>query len=248
VRVCCTDSLPPCCTSNGLSGDWADLIPRLQRTKSSGRAGAANSNLPPQLIANLLSLLDSTGRVLRVVLEPLLDRFVSYKEPKPPRCIRVSCALHIEVPERHGVRHGLRSAFFDRDEVELIVDTPVVRHHVRRAVLEHQLRVARRAREDERVRWHWRQRVRWHWRDEIPHRIRKRSGDAVSKEYRRTRCELHDNHSAPYSCQWRLREGCSIRNEQSEKRETNCATHASPPARITYDANLPRPQEKEGSF
>jgi hypothetical protein len=26
-----------------------------------------------------------------------------------------------------------------------------------------------------------------------------------------------------------LREGCSIRNEQSEKRETNCATHASPP-------------------
>ncbi len=121
------------------------------------------------------------------------------------------------------------SCFFDRDEVELIVDAPVVRHHVRRAVLEHQLRVARRAREDERVRWHWRQRVRWHWRDEIPHRIRKRSGDAVSKEYRRTRCELHDNHSAPYSCQWRLREGCSIRNEQSEKRETNCATHASPP-------------------
>ena len=203
--------------------------------KSSGRAATANSNLPPQLIPNLLSLLDSTGRVLRVVLEPLLDRFVSYKEPKPLRCIRVSCPLHIEIPERHGVRHGLRSAFFDRDKVELIVGAPVVRHHVRRAVLEHQLRVARRAREDERVRWHWRQRVRWHWRDEIPHRIRKRSEVAVSKEYRWTRCEaMHDNHSSPWLCQWprpgaRLREGRSIRNEQSEKREANCAAHASPP-------------------
>jgi len=218
----------------------------LPDNSSSGRAGAANSNLPPQLIPNLLSLLDSTGRVLRVVLEPLLDRFVSYKEPKPLRCIRVSCPLHIEVRERHGVRHGLRSAFFDRDEVELIVDAPVVRHHVRRAVLEHQLRVARRAREDERVRWHW--------RDEIPHRIRKRSEDAVSKEYRRTRCEpMHDNHSSPWSCQWprpcaRLREGRSIRNEQSEKRETNCAAHASPPAHITYgrvplDATIGQPRE-----
>jgi hypothetical protein len=51
---------------------------------------------------SLLSLLDSTGCVLRVVLEPLLDRFVSYKEPKPLPCIRVSCPLHIEVTERHA--------------------------------------------------------------------------------------------------------------------------------------------------
>jgi hypothetical protein len=222
------------------------LIPDYNEPKSSGRAGAANSNLPLQLIPNLLSLLDSTGRVLRVVLEPLLDRFVSYKEPKLLRCIRVSCPLHIEVRERHGVRHGLRSAFFDRDEVELIVDAPVVRHHVRRPVLEHQLRVARRARKGERVRWHW--------RDEIPHRIRKRSEDAVSKEYRRTRCEpMHDNHSSSWSCQWpqpgaRLREGRSIRNEQPEKRETNCAAHASPPVRITYgrvalDATIGQPRE-----
>jgi len=218
-----------------------------------GAQGQQIQTCPLQLIPNLLSLLDSTGRVLRVVLEPLLDRFVSYKEPKPLRYIRVSCPLHIEIRERHGVRHGLRSAFFDRDEVELIVDTPVVRHHVRRAVLEHQLRVAPRPREDERVCWHWRQRVRWLWRDEIPHRIRKRSEDAVSKEYRRTRCEpMHDNHSSPWSCQWprpraRLREGRSIRNEQSEKRETNCATHASPPARITYgrvalDATIGQPR------
>jgi hypothetical protein len=113
------------------------------------------------------------SRVLRVVLEPLLDRFVSYQEPKPLRCIRVSCPLHIEVPERHSVRHGLRSAFFDRNEVELIVDAPVVRHHVRRAVFEHQLRVARRFAADDRVRWHWRdERVVWQWRDVIPDRIR----------------------------------------------------------------------------
>ena len=92
-------------------------------------------------------------RVFYVVLEPLLDRFVSYYEPKPLRCIGVSCPLHIEVVERHGVRYGLRSAFFDRDEVELIVDAPVVRHGVRRAVLEHQLRVARRGVADKRVRW-----------------------------------------------------------------------------------------------
>ena len=93
------------------------------------------------------------GRVLRVVLKPLLDRFVSYHELKPLRCICVGCALHIEILERHGVRYGLRSTFFDRDEVELIVDAPVVRHGVRRAVLEHQLRVARRGAADKHVRW-----------------------------------------------------------------------------------------------
>ena len=88
----------------------------------------------------------------RVVLEPLLDRFVSYHEPKPLRYIRVSCPFHIEVLERHSVRHGLRSAFFDGDEVEFIVDAPVVRHGVRRAVLEDEPRVARRGAADKHVR------------------------------------------------------------------------------------------------
>jgi len=115
----------------------------------------------------------STHGVLRVVLEPLLDRLVSYQEPKPLCCVCVSCPLHIEVPERHSVRHGLRSAFFDRNEVELIVDAPVVRHRVRRAVFEHQLRVAHRFAADEHVGWRWRdERVRWQWRDVIPDRIR----------------------------------------------------------------------------
>src|SRR4029077_18826420 len=175
-------------------------------------------------------------RVLRVVLEPLLDRFVSYQEPKPLCCICVSCPLHIEVPERHSVRHGLRSAFFDRNEVELIVDAPVIRHRVRRAVFKHQLRAAHRFAADEHVGWRWRdERVRWQWRDVIPDRIRKWNEDAVSREYPGTRCEpQHDNHSSPLSYQWpwrgaRLGEGRSIRNEQSEKRETNHAAHASPP-------------------
>ena len=160
------------------------------------------------------------GRVLHVVLEPLLDRFVSYQEPKPLCCIRASCPLHIEVPERHSVRHGLRSAIFDRNEVELIVDAPVIRHRVRRAVFEHQLRVAHRFAADEHVGWRWRdERVRWHWRDVIPDRIRYWSEHVVSREQPRTRCEpRHDNYSSPWSYQWpgaRLGEGRSIRNEQS---------------------------------
>jgi len=43
--------------------------------------------------------------------------------------------LHIKVSEGHRVGHGLCSTFFDRDEVELIVDAPVVRHSVMRALL-----------------------------------------------------------------------------------------------------------------
>jgi hypothetical protein len=50
--------------------------------------------------------------------------------------------LHIEIAERHGVRHRLGSAFFTRNEVELIVDAPIVFHRIYRAVLEDQLRVA----------------------------------------------------------------------------------------------------------
>ena len=97
------------------------------------------------------------------MVEPLLDGFVSYHVPKPSRFIRINCPLQIEVSERHKVRHRLCSAFFARDEVELTVDAPVVRHRIRGAVLKHQLRVALRDGTGEHV--HWR------WRDEIPDRI-----------------------------------------------------------------------------
>jgi hypothetical protein len=62
--------------------------------------------------------------VLQVVVEPLLDRFVPYREPNRSRFIRINCPLHIEVGERHNVRHRRCSAFFGRDEVRLIVDAP----------------------------------------------------------------------------------------------------------------------------
>ena len=78
-----------------------------------------------------------------MVLQPLLDRFISYQEPKSLFGICVRCPLHIEVPERRSVRHRLGSTFFDGNEVELIVDAPVVRHRIYRPVVKHQLRVAR---------------------------------------------------------------------------------------------------------
>ena len=43
-------------------------------------------------------------RVLRMVLQPLLDRFISYQEPKSLFGICVRCPLDIEVPERRRVR------------------------------------------------------------------------------------------------------------------------------------------------
>ncbi len=190
------------------------------------------------------------GRALWVVLEPLLDRFVSHHEPKPSRCLRFSCPLHIEVPERHGVRHGLRSTFFHRDEVELIVDAPVVRHGVRRAVLEHQLRVALRGAADKHVRWQWRDEIRDRIRDRVRDWIRDWNEDAVSTECRRTRREPpHANHSYPWSCQWpprgaRLREGRSTRNEQSENRATNRTAHVSPPARSIHYCDYTPPVER----
>jgi hypothetical protein len=77
-----------------------------------------------------------------MVLEPLVDRFISDYEPKSLGGSCVSCALHIEVAERRGVWHRLVAALFARNEVELIVDAPVVGHRVCRAVFEDQLRVA----------------------------------------------------------------------------------------------------------
>lgn len=76
------------------------------------------------------------------MLQPLLDRLVSDYEPKSLGGKGVSSRLDIEVRKRHGVRHRLGSTFFARNEVELIVDAPVVGHRVGRAVLEDQLRVA----------------------------------------------------------------------------------------------------------
>ena len=73
--------------------------------------------------------------MLRVMFEPLLDGFISYQEPEPSRFIGINCSLHIEIAKRHNVRHKLGSAIFGRDEVELIVDAPVVRHDIRSAVL-----------------------------------------------------------------------------------------------------------------
>src|SRR4051812_44728249 len=79
-----------------------------------------------------------------MVLQPLLDRFISYYEPKSLGDSCGSGPLHIQVPEGHRVRHRLRSAFFARNEVELIVDAPAVSDAIRRAVLEHQLWTRRR--------------------------------------------------------------------------------------------------------
>ena len=42
--------------------------------------------------------------VLRVVVEPLLDGFISYQEPKPSRFIRINCPLH----ERRRSKIALR--------------------------------------------------------------------------------------------------------------------------------------------
>ena len=89
--------------------------------------------------------------MLRMVLQPLLDRFISYYEPKS---LGDSCGgrpLHIEVPERHRARHRLGTAFFNGNEMELIVDAPVVRDRISGVVLEDQLRAAGRLAGEEKV-------------------------------------------------------------------------------------------------
>ena len=89
--------------------------------------------------------------LLGAMLEPLLDRFVSDYEPEPLRCIPIGRALHVEVGKRYAMRHGLGSTFFNRDEMKLIVQPPVIGHTVGRAVLEHQLRVTGRGAADKHV-------------------------------------------------------------------------------------------------
>ena|ERR1043166_2908331 len=88
-----------------------------------------------------------------MVLEPLLDRFISHPELESLRCIGVSCPLQIEIPERNRAGHGLRSTFFASNEVELIVDPPEVRDAVGRAVREYQLRAGGRLPREEEVGW-----------------------------------------------------------------------------------------------
>lgn len=80
------------------------------------------------------------GFVLGAVLEPLLDRFISDYESKALRCSRVFGPLQIDAVEGYAVRHGFRTAFFNRDEVKLIVDAPVVTYRVAGAILEYELR------------------------------------------------------------------------------------------------------------
>ena len=88
---------------------------------------------------------------LSAVLEPLLNRFVSDYEPEPLRCVPLGCALYVEVSERHAMRHGLGSTFFNRDEMKLIIHLPVVGYAIGRAVLEHQLWVTGRGAADKYV-------------------------------------------------------------------------------------------------
>ena len=120
--------------------------------------------------------------MLRVVLEPLLDRFVSYHEPKASRCIRIDRPLRIEVAEGHNMRDGLCSSFFGRDEVKLIVDAPVVGHRIRNTVLEHQLRVALRDGSGKHVRRRWRNKIPNRIWDKIRNRIWNWTEGGVSKE------------------------------------------------------------------
>ncbi len=100
----------------------------------------------PRLLATNLPLLTfpaCSGApvfVLGAVRQPLLDRFVSDYESEPLRCSRLFCPLHIDAVEGYAVRHGFRAAFFERDEVKLILDPPVVAYGVAGAILEHELR------------------------------------------------------------------------------------------------------------
>ena len=82
--------------------------------------------------------------VTGVVIQILLDRFVSDDEVEPLRFSGILCLLQIEGVEEHAVRDGLCPAVFDRDEVELIVFSPVVADGVGGAILKLELRMARR--------------------------------------------------------------------------------------------------------
>lgn len=78
-----------------------------------------------------------------VVLQPLLDRFVSYPEFKSLGGESGGCRVHVELREWHRARDGFGSALLARDEMELIVDAPVVFHRVGHVVLEHEPRADR---------------------------------------------------------------------------------------------------------
>ena len=165
------------------------------------------------------------------MLEPLLDRFVSDDEPEPLRCSRVVCPLQIEAVERDAVRHEFCPAFFERDEVELIVGFPVVAYAVARAILEHELRAGRRGAADKQVAGREyddirdriiRDRILGGTRDRKEERSR---GDRWKETERME--SIHRNDSDPWSRRpMRLPEDNSTRNNQYEKRTTNRPPHA----------------------
>ena len=76
-----------------------------------------------------------------MVPKPLLDRFVPHHEAESSCHIRVRGPLQIEVAERNGVLDRFRPAVFDRDEMQLIIHAPIIPDDVRRAIVEHQLRM-----------------------------------------------------------------------------------------------------------
>ena len=89
--------------------------------------------------------------MLGAVLQPLLERFVSDHEAEALRFSHLLGALHVEAVEWDASRLGLCSAFFKRDEVELIVHAPVVAYGGTRAVLEHDLQAGRRCAADKKL-------------------------------------------------------------------------------------------------
>jgi hypothetical protein len=147
------------------------------------------------------------------MLEPLLDRFVSDDEPEPLRCSRLLCPLQIEAVERDAVRHEFCPAFFERDEVELIVGFPVVAHGVARAILKHELRAGRRgAGADKQVAGREYDDIRDRVLGDIRDRKQHRSRSDRWKETERME-SIHRNYSDPWSRRpMRLPEDNSIRN------------------------------------
>jgi hypothetical protein len=77
----------------------------------------------------------------QMVPKPLLDRFVPHHEAESSCHIRVRGPLQIEVAERNGMLDRFRPAVFDRDEMQLIIHASVIPDDVRRAIVEHQLRM-----------------------------------------------------------------------------------------------------------
>jgi hypothetical protein len=186
--------------------------------------------------------------VLLMVLQPLLDRFVSHPELKSLGCVRVGRPLQIEIREWNRARHGLRSAFFARNEVELIVDTPEVGDGIGGPVFEDKLRATGGYAGKEKVGWReGDDRLRGHriWRGEILNEIAKGIEVVVPKAVMVPMKDSRMPSKARPDPMLPLRKGRVTRNQQPKKRETNHPPHASPPSehygcallQATCDAN-----------